>query len=64
MSAPETSLEGVNLDQFAISLIERLLKVIAEQRELITKYEGAIEGVKLFMQEFRAKQQQQQPPVS
>ena len=46
----EKELEGV-----AVDLINRLLTVIEEQKKIILKYEGAIEGVKLFLEEMKKK---------
>ena len=41
------------LEMIALSLIERLLAVVEEQKQTIKHYEGAIEGIKLFMQELK-----------
>lgn len=43
------------MEEFAVELINRLLKVVEEQKKTIVQYEGAIEGIKLFMQELKKK---------
>ena len=46
-------MEMKDLETTAENLIKRLFKVIEEQKQTIAQYEGAIEGVKLFLQELR-----------
>lgn len=47
------------LEKFALDVIQRLLNVVSEQQQTITKYEGAIEGIKLFMSELKKKLEEQ-----
>lgn len=47
------------LEKFAVDVIQRLLVVVNEQQQTITKYEGAIEGIKLFMSELKKKIEEQ-----
>ncbi len=47
------------LEKFALDVIQRLLNVVNEQQQTITKYEGAIEGIKLFMSELKKKIEEQ-----
>jgi phage shock protein A len=53
-----------DLEKFAVDIIQRLVSVVKEQQQTITKYEGAIEGIKLFMSELKKKieEQKQLPP--
>lgn len=43
------------LDQFALDVVQRLMNVVVEQQNQILKYEGAVEGIKLFLTELKKK---------
>jgi len=48
------------LDMLATDIIERLLKVVDEQNQTIVRYEGAIEGIKIFLKELKTKLDEQE----
>lgn len=48
------------LEVFAADLIKKLSLVIDSKNKELEKYQGAIEGVKLFMQELKARPEKQE----
>lgn len=48
-------MDKTGLEMLATDIIERLLKVVDEQKQTIVRYEGAIEGIKIFLKELKTK---------